>query len=179
MTSKLPSLKGLPVSFLQQPTSGRHCRTAQLSPIAQSKKCQKFPPETEEGVFVGFSLFLLLAGSTGSIKLSKMPRPPHQQEALSRPRHWATERERGSKWRAPGRRCHSVSAHYTLWGLRQAGVKEAGGAGKKVSVFVPAAGIMGPMESHRALCCSCPDCCCPGEKQCAPLPPPPHPALGW
>lgn len=102
MTSKLPSLKGLPVSFLQQPTSGRHCRTAQLSPIAQSKKCQKFPPETEEGVFVGFSLFLLLAGSTGSIKLSKMPRPPHQQEALSRPRHWATERERGSKWRAPG-----------------------------------------------------------------------------
>ena len=76
MTSKLLNLKGLPVSFLQQPTPDQHCHTAELSADCRGRaKCQKFPPETEEGVFVGFSFFLLLAGSTGSIKLQQNAPP--------------------------------------------------------------------------------------------------------
>lgn len=93
MTSKLLNLKGL--HFLPPPSRPHTKPATQLSADCRGRaKCQKFPRETEEGVFVGFSFFLsFLPGSTGSIKLQYKARPPHQQEPSANPSHWALERD--------------------------------------------------------------------------------------
>lgn len=85
MTSKLLNLKGL--HFLPPPSRPHTKPATQLSADCRGRaKCQKFPRETEEGVFVGFSFFLsFLPGSTGSIKLQYNAPPTTPAGALSHP----------------------------------------------------------------------------------------------
>lgn len=128
---------------------------------------------------MGFSFSLsCLPGSTGSIKLQQNAPPTTPAERCSAtPRHLAFERDRGwdprfpsitSKRRETGSRKSTLSTHSPSRPC-QAGVKGARGRGKEVSVFLPAAGIVGPTESHRTLRAALlqnPDRKWPGEKPC-------------
>ncbi|XP_038385530.1 translation initiation factor IF-2-like isoform X1 [Canis lupus familiaris] len=70
LVSKVPQ-------FPRPPQPHQHCRTAEPSADGKGRaKCQKFPPETVEGVFVGFSLPLACRKPQGNKTPAEMPRPP-------------------------------------------------------------------------------------------------------
>ncbi|XP_077752641.1 uncharacterized protein LOC144313588 [Canis aureus] len=129
LVSKVPQ-------FPRPPRPRQHCRTAEPSADGKGRaKCQKFPPETVEGVFVGFSLPLACRKPQGNKTPAEMPRPPPAGGA-----------RRGCELRPPAPCPPALPAHSVP--ARQGRRERAAWEGR---VFPPTAEIMGPEPPVRTL----------------------------